>query len=239
MSRDARPSTPFRVPVPSTAAYRGNHANNAPRMRYRNSPVSIAVDPISLVISECISITSAIQKHARSPHSSVSAILGGSPNPLQLASPRSAHRGRTKSPLAVTGGNDSVSDALAASNRWGLRGQKGRSMQDNPMVAGFGKLRHEVAAVKGAYTLTRCTLSYFGFITQLRNRHPILRWPFALGSLPACYPGQGYCSAHNHSCAGGAEKVSRLWLRLLRLAPVCASNAVAFSSRDALSVRRQ
>ncbi|KAF4507031.1 hypothetical protein G6O67_005708 [Ophiocordyceps sinensis] len=46
------------------------------------------------------------------------------------------------------GGNDSVSDALAASNRWGLRGQKGRSMQDNPMVAGFGKLRHEVAAVK-------------------------------------------------------------------------------------------
>jgi brefeldin A-resistance guanine nucleotide exchange factor 1 len=112
-------------------------------MQYRSRPVSVAVDPISLVISECISITSAIQKHARSPHSSVSAILGGNPNPIHLGPPSPA-RGRSKSPnIGVDGASDAVT------NRWGLRGQRGKSMQDNPMIAGFGKLRHEIAGMKG------------------------------------------------------------------------------------------
>ena len=125
---------------------------DAPRMRYRSRPVSVAVDPISLVISECISITSAIQKHARSPHSSVSAILGGSPNPIHLGPPSPALKGRSRSPLAPTTlPTDGSTDAIANS-RWGLRGQRGKSMQDNPMIAGFGKLRHEIAAVKGQYS---------------------------------------------------------------------------------------
>lgn len=120
------------------------HAD-APRMQYRSRPVTVAVDPISLVISECISITSAIQKSARSTHSSVSAILGGNPNPIQLGPPSPALKGRSKSPsLGVDGPSDAVT------NRWGLRGQRGKSMQDNPMIAGFGKLRHEIAGIKGA-----------------------------------------------------------------------------------------
>ena len=120
----------------------------APRMQYRSRPVSVAVDPISLVISECISITSAIQKHARSPHSSVSAILGGNPNPIQLGPPSPSPNRRSKSPnLGVDGANDGVT------NRWGLRGQRGKSMQDNPMIAGFGKLRHDIAGMKGTGAL--------------------------------------------------------------------------------------
>ena len=34
-------------------------------------------------------------------------------------------------------------------NRWGLRGKKGKSMQDNPLMSGFGRLRHELTGCKG------------------------------------------------------------------------------------------
>lgn len=130
---------------------------DAPRMQYRSRPVSVAVDPISLVISECISITSAIQKHARSPNSSVSAILGGNPNPIQLGPPSPSPNRRTKNPnLGVDGSSDGVT------NRWGLRGQRGKSMQDNPMIAGFGKLKHEIAGLKGAEILYENTSCRYG-----------------------------------------------------------------------------
>lgn len=124
-------------------------------MQYRSRPVSVAVDPVSLVISECISITSAIQKNARSPHSSVSAILGGSPNPIHLGPPSPALGGRAPSPAGSIS-SDITQDAGLA-NRWGLRGQKGKSMQDNPMIAGFGKLRHELAGIRGSLTVPFCS----------------------------------------------------------------------------------
>lgn len=108
--------------------------------------MSVAVDPVSLVISECIAITSALQKHARSPHSSVSAILGGSPNLIQLVPPSPGAR-RDRKPLAADPLADNPSDL--ATNRWGLRGKKGKSMQDNPLISGFGRLRQELAGVKG------------------------------------------------------------------------------------------
>jgi brefeldin A-resistance guanine nucleotide exchange factor 1 len=115
-------------------------------MQYRSRPVSVAVDPVSLVISECIAITSAIQKHARNPHSSVSAILGGSPNLIQLVPPsQGARRDRKSSSAAAP--TDAAGDLAA--NRWGLRGKKGKSMQDNPLISGFGRLRQELAGVKG------------------------------------------------------------------------------------------
>jgi brefeldin A-resistance guanine nucleotide exchange factor 1 len=114
-------------------------------MQYRSRPVSIAVDPVSLVISECISITSAIQKYARSPHSSVSAILGGSPNLIQLVPPTAGARRARKT--APDNAGDGAGDLAA--NRWGLRGKKGKSMQDNPLISGFGRLRQELAGVKG------------------------------------------------------------------------------------------
>jgi brefeldin A-resistance guanine nucleotide exchange factor 1 len=114
-------------------------------MQYRSRPVSVAVDPVSLVISECIAITSAIQKYARSPHSSVSAILGGSPNLIQLVPPSAGgHRSRKS-----TSGAPGDASGDLATNRWGLRGKKGKSMQDNPLISGFGRLRQELAGVKG------------------------------------------------------------------------------------------
>ncbi|KAL2135878.1 hypothetical protein VTI74DRAFT_6477 [Chaetomium olivicolor] len=125
-------------------------------MQYRSRPVSVAVDPVSLVISECITITSAIQKHARSPHSSVSAILGGSPNLIQLVPPGPGARRDRKSASDV---QTDVSGDLAA-NRWGLRGKKGKSMQDNPLISGFGRLRQELAGVKDIHRFDSLVLLY-------------------------------------------------------------------------------
>ncbi|KAM6525423.1 GDP/GTP exchange factor for ARF, variant 2 [Fusarium falciforme] len=144
MNRDEQQPVTMESPRPSGVSS-FEHRTLPPRMQYRSRPVSVAVDPVSLVISECISITSAIQKHARSPHSSVSAILGGSPNPVHLGPPSPSPRGRSKSPAARLS-DDASHDGLT--NRWGLRGQRGKSMQDNPMITGFGKLRHELAGVK-------------------------------------------------------------------------------------------
>ena len=131
----------------------GLHQGEGPRMYYRSRPVSVAVDPISLVISECITITSAIQKHARSSHSSVAAILGGSPNPIQLGPPSFTSKDKSKSPAAGTNGSgDTIQDDLAT-NRWGLRGQRGKSMQDNPLIAGFGRLRHDITGKKDIHVV--------------------------------------------------------------------------------------
>lgn len=152
MSRDAYPSaaTGNALSSDSVLLSRESFNHDAPRMRYRNRPVTVAVDPISLVISECISITSAVQKHTRSPHSSVSAILGGNPNPVHLGPPSATVRGQGRGLLAPpTVTDDSGSDVFMANSRWGLRGQKGKSMQDNPVIAGFGKLRHEIATIRG------------------------------------------------------------------------------------------
>ncbi len=142
--RSALPGTP----VPRRLA--DHMSSSSSRMQYRSRPVSVAVDPVSLVISECIAITSAIQKHARSPHSSVSAILGGTPNPIQLGPPSS----RKASPGAAAnagggGATDGAAGDFGPSNRWGLRGKKGKSMADNPLISGFGRLRHELTGVKG------------------------------------------------------------------------------------------
>lgn len=133
---------------------------DAPRMQYRSRPVSVAVDPISLVISECISITSAIQKHARSPHSSVSAILGGNPNSVQLG-PAAAVMSMRHSPRPIGNNSTERIDAIVGShNRWGLRGQKGNSIQDHPTIAAFGKLRHEIAVIRGML------VNLFGFLDR-------------------------------------------------------------------------
>lgn len=98
--------------------------------------VSVAIDPVALIITECITVTSAMRKHARWAQSSVSAILGGGAArrpPSSLAS------------LAV--GDDSDGGQLAT--RWGLRGKKGKSIQDNPLLSAFARLRSQLKGCRG------------------------------------------------------------------------------------------
>ena len=134
----------------------GAGATNGLAMSSTNANISVAVDPVALITTECITVTSAMRKNVRWAHSSVSAILGGSPTPLtpglpspQPSTPRDELRSR-KGPngKSSSGLAEAVGDGGLA-NRWGLRGKKGKSMQDNPLMAGFGRLRHELNACKG------------------------------------------------------------------------------------------
>lgn len=116
--------------------------------------ISIAVDPVALITTECITVTSAMRKHARWAHSSVSAILGGNPSvpsgrdssKIPRASDRSSAAGHRQSGRIANGalGED---DTLAS--RWGLRGKKGKSMQDNPLLSAFARLRNDLRGCTG------------------------------------------------------------------------------------------
>jgi brefeldin A-resistance guanine nucleotide exchange factor 1 len=119
----------------------------------RAAPISVAVDPVALITTECITVTSAMRKHARWAHSSVSAILGGSsPSHSGRQGSRAAIPGDDLSSIKMHKTRSSLTDGDedgGLANRWGLRGKKGKSMQDNPLMAGFGRLRRELAGCKG------------------------------------------------------------------------------------------
>ncbi|KAI2628938.1 Sec7-domain-containing protein [Xylaria nigripes] len=138
--------TDVSLPQSTSALPVVNHVAHFSDTQYRSRPVSVAVDPVSLVISECISVTSVMRKHARWAGSSVSSILGGNPNPLQLGPPSPLLSSRSKGPIANLVGDGSQEIGIA--NRWGLRGKKGKSMQDNPLMVGFGRLRHDLSGCK-------------------------------------------------------------------------------------------
>lgn len=103
-------------------------------------PIRVAVNPVALVVTECITVTSAMRKHARWAHSSVSAILGGSSN----KTPAVQRRDRTGQGI-ISGGEQEE----AVPSRWGLRGKKGKSLQDNPLMSAFARLRNDLKGCKG------------------------------------------------------------------------------------------
>lgn len=133
--------------------------SNGNTMSSRKMSVSVAVDPVALITTECITITSAMRKHPRWAHASVSTILGGSSSPLnpslqnsRPSTPRDDlgnRKGHKRRPLGLADGDDE-----GLTNRWGLRGKKGKSIQDNPLMAGFGRLRRELVGCKGTAGLS-------------------------------------------------------------------------------------
>ncbi|KAJ5620387.1 hypothetical protein N7510_004371 [Penicillium lagena] len=111
-----------------------------------SSALPIAIDPVALVTTECITVTSSMRKHARWAHSSVSAILGGNGGSRvygDTSAPPSPRNGRPTSRL---------DDDHALANRWGLRGKKGKSMQDNPLISAFTRLRSDLKGCKDIRT---------------------------------------------------------------------------------------
>lgn len=121
-------------------------------------PISVARDPVALVVQECITVTGAMRKHERWAHSSVSAILGG-------ASVKPVSTGRAS--LDKAGKRLSGADRFTAlgdeeeaqASRWGLRGKKGKSMQDNPLLSAFARLRSELKGCSGTSALPWPTCS--------------------------------------------------------------------------------
>ena len=110
-------------------------------------PLSIAIDPVALVTTECITVTSSMRKHARWAHSSVSAILGGNGGSRVYERDTSAPPSPRKSSQSPR-----VDDDHALANRWGLRGKKGKSMQDNPLISAFTRLRNDLKGCKDIRT---------------------------------------------------------------------------------------
>lgn len=103
--------------------------------------IPVAVNPVALVVTECITVTSAMRKHARWAHSSVAAILGGSSNKTP------AIQKRDRAGQGIVGGTGEQEEAVPS--RWGLRGKKGKSLQDNPLMSAFARLRNELKGCKG------------------------------------------------------------------------------------------
>ncbi|KAJ5312471.1 hypothetical protein N7508_003301 [Penicillium antarcticum] len=112
-----------------------------------DSSLPIAIDPVALVTTECITVTSSMRKHARWAHSSVSAILGGNGASRVYERDTSAPPSPRKSTQPTPRDDD---HALA--NRWGLRGKKGKSMQDNPLISAFTRLRSDLKGCKDIRT---------------------------------------------------------------------------------------
>ncbi|KIV87306.1 hypothetical protein PV11_02861 [Exophiala sideris] len=124
---------------------------------------AIAIDPIALITTECITITSAMRKHARWSQSSVSTILGGGAARLQESEMRrssSQSRRGSRTPVisdpararsSIPNGSDDENASLA--DRWGLRGKKGKSMADNPLLAAFSRLRRDLAGCRDVRTV--------------------------------------------------------------------------------------
>lgn len=112
--------------------------------------VAIAVDPVALVTTECITVTSAMRKHARWAHSSVSAIMGGTASvapgreirPSRQSTFFQSLNSRTQRTAETS--NRAYEDGNSLASRWGLRGKKGKSMQDNPLMSAFARLRNDM-----------------------------------------------------------------------------------------------
>ncbi|KAL4802287.1 hypothetical protein BDV18DRAFT_64655 [Aspergillus unguis] len=114
------------------------------------SSLPIAVDPVALVTTECITVTSAMRKHARWAQSSVAAILGTSTvsrvYDRDSSAPSSPRNGST--PTRPRSRLSSTDDDHTLANRWGLRGKKGKSIQDNPLISAFTRLRNDLKECK-------------------------------------------------------------------------------------------
>ena len=123
------------------------------------TPVAIAVDPIALINTECITVTSAMRKHARWAHSSVSAILGGGASSTYRGPySRYTQEQDDKSQINGTIGGSSTPPTEEGSfaNRWGLgiRGKNKKSLQDNPLMSAFARLRSDLRGCIGTHHLT-------------------------------------------------------------------------------------
>lgn len=118
--------------------------------------IQVAVDPVALVVTECITVTSAMRKHARWAHSSVSAILGGGATPVsrletvkQRPGSQAQKDGQKDGAPSIRNRGLSIEDDAPLASRWGLRGKKGQSMQDNPLLSAFARLRSDLKLCKG------------------------------------------------------------------------------------------
>ena len=120
-----------------------------------NHSIAIAVDPIALITTECITVTSAMRKNTRWAQSSVSAILGG-PIPKHLHDTGDSSRtevsntqSRRQSGHIALSESSTVNEDESLASRWGLRRKKGKSLNANPLMSAFARLRSDLRGCTG------------------------------------------------------------------------------------------
>ena len=139
------------VPGPvSPTRFMSSTIPNLPPITNDAPPVAIAVDPVALITTECITVTSAMRKHARWSHSSVSAILGGSsPGGASLKGLKAGAPSRRQPNGSPASDILTIHDEESLTGRWGLRGKKGKSLQDSPLMSAFARLRNDLRGCTG------------------------------------------------------------------------------------------
>lgn len=208
------------------------NAMNGSNPVHKATPISVAIDPVALITTECITVTSAMRKHARWAHSSVSAILGGSSSsPSSPGGFRASRPGTPRDDLAnrrgrkdrgSSGGLDGSDDA-GLINRWGLRGKRGKSMQDNPLMAGFGRLRRELTGCKGSGYPLRQRL---GSITKF-NRYSGIRYSLFASSISPGHPSLSHCCPNYLLISRSNNEVFRIQPNQRRLTTTSYCDAIA------------
>lgn len=186
--------------------------SSAPAYSHENTNISIAVDPVALITTECITVTSAMRKHARWAHSSVSAILGGGGSTSDRGSarlPAQSSRGlaHQRQPSQRSKRSPSTFDEdEGLAGRWGLRGKKGKSMQDNPLMSAFARLRSDLRGCPGIFdhlpALSGKQLTW--------NRYQGLRHPLPATSLPPSHSVFIDFSSYNFASNRSNHKTLRL-----------------------------
>ena len=119
-----------------------------------NATVSIALNPVALINTECVTVTSAMRKDVRLARSSVAAILGGG-GPYRPGL-RSIYSNQER--IGGIHANGTGRDALHVGNDgnnfasyWGRKGKEGKTLQDNPLLSAFARLRTDLRGCTGSY----------------------------------------------------------------------------------------
>ncbi|KAK9450275.1 uncharacterized protein V1518DRAFT_440749 [Limtongia smithiae] len=107
-------------PLPPLTTNTSSALPPPPRNSSYSHTCSISISPVSLVINECSTVTSAMRKNARWAQSGVASILGV-PN------------------------EDSAQEDIGLIARLGLRAKRPRTTLDNPLLTSFAKLRADLA----------------------------------------------------------------------------------------------
>jgi hypothetical protein len=188
-------------------------------------PVNVAIDPVALIITECITVTSAMRKHARWAQSSVSAILGGG-----------ATR-RPPSALASLGAAAAAADDADGTTRWGLRGKKGKSIQDNPLLSAFARLRSQLKGCRGV-------LFHFLFLSPTfqsrqtnQNRCPYRRHAIHPPAFPTGHPLLFHHRPHHLPGSNSHHQNALIQCHRPGHAQLCLRHDASVVQRDKLQVR--
>ena len=205
-----------------------------------DSKMSVAINPVALVTTECITVTSALRKHARWAQSSVSAILGGASlsgsrevnkapeHTRQLSASQKPARKATR----LSNGTSGEDDSLAS--RWGLRGKKGKSMQDDPLLSAFSRLRNDL---RGCTGMNSDSAKAFQMLIQ--HRYQDVRHPLPSTSFPPSCSIFIYLSTDNLSGFGGHYQVLCLQCDQERLAQTTIRHAASLGGNNSLPLSGQ